>query len=96
MYMSQMLSVGKAENGYVIECCVPFKKDKEKAGKEMCGCISGPSSKEKQYLAKTMDEVSELVEKLMPLLDAEYKNEDDFDSAFAEAAKAMEVEDGED
>ena len=85
MYMEKMLGVSKAENGYVVECHVPIKPDKKKDGKAMCDCY--PGSSEKQYIAKDMDEVHSIIKKVMPLLDMDYKSEDEFDAAFGEASK---------
>lgn len=85
MYMSKMISVGKAANGYVVECSVPIKPGKEKEAEGMTA--SYPGSREKQYIAKDADEVAALIAKLMPMLDEEYTTEDDFDTAFDKAAQ---------
>ena len=84
MYMNKMISVGKAANGYVVECCVPIKpgKEKEAEGMPYCG-----GSREKQYIAKDAKAVAALIAKLMPMLDEEYTTEDDFDTAFDKAAQ---------
>lgn len=87
MYMSKMLSIGKVDNGFVIECQVPLKKDSKKS-KEMDVCCS--SSCEKQYIAKDAAQAAKLIQDMIPLLDAEYKSENEFDSAFDEAAGEME------
>lgn len=84
MYMSKMISVGKAANGYVIECCVPIKPGKEKEAEDMPYC---GGSREKQYIAKDTKAVAALIAKLMPMLDEEYTTEDDFDTAFDKAAQ---------
>ena len=92
MYMDQMVSVGKCANGFIVEARVKFKKEAKKTEK-MTSCCCGPSeyagSCEKQYLAKTAKEVSELIEDIMPLLSEDFKNEDEFDKAFEEATKEM-------
>lgn len=85
MYMNKMISVGKAANGYVVECCVPIKPKKKKEASEMIDCY--PGSREKQYIAKDAAEVAALIAKLMPMLDEEYTTEDDFDTAFDKAAQ---------
>ena len=46
-----------------------------------------PGSCEKQYIAKDTSEVAALIGKLMPMLDEDYKTEDEFDAAFEKAAK---------
>lgn len=84
MYMNKMIEIGKAENGYVVECRVPFKEDKNKEEKGMIA--EYPGSCEKKYVAKGLKEVTALVTKLMPMLDEDYKSEEDFDQAFSEAA----------
>lgn len=93
MYMDQMISVGKAANGFVVECRVRFKKDAKKTEK-MTACCCIPSSEyagscEKQYIAKDAKEVGELVGDLMPLLDDDYTKESEFDKAFEEATSEM-------
>jgi hypothetical protein len=84
MYMSRMVSVGKAENGFVVECCVPIKPQKKKEAEELMVCCEG--SREKQYIAKDAAEVGALIAKLMPMLEEDYTNEKDFDAAFDKAA----------
>ena len=83
MYMSRMISVSKAQNGYVVECTVPLKPDAKKTGKMDSCCY--PGSADKQYIAKDAKEVGDLIEDIMPLLDADYKTEDEFDAAFKKA-----------
>lgn len=90
MYMDQMCSVGKAANGFIVEARVRFKKEAKKTEK-MTECCCGPSdyagSCEKQYLAKTIAEVGELIADILPLLSEDFKNEDEFDTAFEQATK---------
>lgn len=85
MYMTRMLEIGQASNGFVIECRVPIKPKDKKSNKEMVDCY--PGSSEKQYIAKDAKEVVAIIEKLMPMLDDTFTSEDEFDSAFEEAAK---------
>jgi hypothetical protein len=80
MYMRRILEVGKAANGYVVECRVPFKPTKSKD-------LFCEASGEKQFIAKDLDEVSVLVGKLMPMLDDDYSDEKEFDKAFADAVE---------
>lgn len=76
MYMKRMLEIGVAENGYVIDCRVPVKRG---GGTEPgCCCDSG----EKQFVAKTVGEVGELIAELIPALEGTYTDEDEFDAAF--------------
>lgn len=83
MYMKKMLEIGKAENGYVVECRVPFKPKKDKENEPvMCGA-------EKQYIAETTADVAKIIEKIMPLLDEDFSSEDEFDNAFGKAAKSQ-------
>lgn len=93
MYMKRMLEIGQAANGYVIECRVPIKPEKKEERDEMekehpC-CCAAPyeSSCEKQYIAKDVEEVGAIIKKLMPMLDASFTSEDEFNSAFDKAAK---------
>ena len=93
MYMDQMISVGKVSNGFIVEARVKFKKEAKKTEK-MSSCCCGSSeyagSCEKQYLAKTIKEVAELIDDIMPLLSQDFKNEDEFDKAFEEATSDLE------
>lgn len=90
MYHESMMSVGKAENGYVVECRCKVKPEKKKDAKDLCCCY--PGSSEKHYIAKDAKEVGELIAKLMPLLEEEYDSSKAFDSAFAEATGSMEMD----
>lgn len=84
MYMDKVLEVGKAENGFVISCNVPIEPSK-KDTKDMP--MSMPcDSENKMYLAKDAAEVGAIILKIMPLLDMDFKTEEEFDKAFAEAA----------
>jgi hypothetical protein len=93
MYMEQMISVGKATTGFIVECRVRFKKD-AKESKKMTDCCCSPSSTyagscEKQYIAKDAKEVGDLIAEIMPLLDGDYTKESEFDMAFEKATKEM-------
>jgi len=81
MWMERMIGISKAENGFVLEVHVPLKK-KESSDKN----VPEPYGCEKQYLAKDASEVGALVDKLMSMLDMEFKSEDDFTKAFKQAA----------
>ena len=85
MYMKRMIEIGQASNGYVVECRVPLKPEKKEKGKEIEHDY--PGSCEKQYIAKSPQEVVDIMTKLMPLLDDEFTDEESFDAAFNEAAK---------
>lgn len=95
MYMEQMISVGKASNGFIVECRVRFKKD-AKATSKMKDCCCVPSeyagSCEKQYIAKDAKEVADLISDIMPLLSQDFTKESEFDKAFEEATADMESE----
>lgn len=87
MFMSRMLEVGKAENGFVVSCTVPLKPDAKKTDRMMSCC---DNACDKQYIATDAKEVGDLISDIMPLLDGDYKTEEDFDAAFDEATSAME------
>lgn len=93
-----MISVGKATNGFIVECRVRFKKDAKKTDK-MASCCCSPvgeynGSCEKQYIAKDAKEVGALIADIMPLLDGDYKQESEFDAAFDEATSDMKEKKG--
>jgi len=81
MYMKKMLEIGKAENGYVVECRVPIKEKKEKDMPVTQGMA------EKQYIAEDIDGVAKIIQNIMPMLDEKFTSEDEFDKAFKDAAK---------
>lgn len=82
MYFSAMLTVAKAENGFVIEAQVPLKK-KDAKGKGSEPVCCGPTP-EKHYIAKTAEEAGKYIASMLPLLEEEYSGEKEFDSAFDE------------
>lgn len=92
MYMDRIIEVSKATNGFVVSCCVPLKPDAKKSDK-MISCCG--SSTNRQYIAKDAQEVADLIEDIMPLLEQDFKTEDEFDKAFEEAAGAAESEEKE-
>jgi len=84
MYMNRMLSIGQAENGYVVECRARIKPEKKK--KVSALVAEYPGSKEKQFIAADAAEVITIVQTLLPMLDETYTTEDEFDAAFEDAA----------
>ena len=84
MWMEKMIGVSKAENGFVVEVHIPFKQDKTTKKNDMPEPYH--SGSEKQFIAKDASEVGSLVDKLMGMLDMEFKSEDDFTKAFKQAA----------
>lgn len=84
MWMEKMIGISKAENGFVVEVHVPFKPEKSTKKNDIPEVY--PGGCEKQYLAKDASEVGSLVDKLMGMLDMEFKSEDDFTKAFKQAA----------
>jgi hypothetical protein len=95
MYMTRVIEVSKATNGFVLECRVPLKPEAKSTSK-MDMCCSPSSSCEKQYIAKDAKEVAELISDIMPLLDQEFKTEKEFDNAFAKATNDLETADEKD
>ena len=87
MYMDRMLSIGKVENGFVVEVHVPLKREAKAGGKNEPVCYY--SGCDKKFIAQDGGEVGALVDKLMGMIDMEYKSEEDFDSAFKKAAGGM-------
>ena len=87
MYMDRMLSIGKVENGFVVEVHVPLKREMDTEEKD--GPVGYDEGCEKKFIAQDGAEVGTLVDKLMGMIDMEYKSEEDFDSAFKKAAGGM-------
>jgi len=90
MYMDWIIEISKATNGFVLSCNVPLKPDAKKTDK-MSVCCSDSSSTNRQYIAKDAKEVADLVGDIMPLLDQDFKTEDEFDAAFDAAVNDTET-----
>ena len=84
MWMEKMIGVSKAENGFVVEVHIPFKPDKTTKKNDMPEPYH--SGSEKQFIAKDVKGVVDLINKLLPMLDDAFSSEEQFDSAFNEAA----------
>lgn len=76
---SAMVKIKKVENGYIVECCVPYKAKGDE--------LSYQGEMEKELIAKDEAEVGKLVSKLLPLLDGEFSEDKAFDKAFGEAVR---------
>ena len=88
MYNVPMVKVMKADNGYIVECCVPYKpKGKKGKGVGTAEPVGYNGEGEKSFVASTEAEVATLISKLLPLLDAEYTDSKEFENAFGEAAR---------
>lgn len=81
MYCDDMIKIGKAANGYILEVCVPLKD----TGKAKDTMSLGGRSLEEQFVCKDEAEVAAKVTELLPKLDAEYTSEKAFAAAFGEA-----------
>jgi hypothetical protein len=81
------IEICKAENGYTIEVCMPLTMGATQTAMMACCCQTA----EKQYVAKDAAEVSDLIEDILPLLDQDFKTEDDFDKAFDKAVNDIEA-----
>jgi hypothetical protein len=83
MDMRDAITIGVAENGFIVKVHVPISDKKSKEMYSMCGEYS-----DKKYVVMSAAEIAPLIEKLVPLLDMEYTSEDEFDKAFNKAAGA--------
>lgn len=83
MYVNNCLEICKAENGYVVEVCVPMDASKG----ESSDMPMSSEDNDKQFIAKDIAEVQNLVAKLMPLMDTSFSTMDEFTAAFDKAAK---------
>ncbi len=81
MYVEEMISIGKAENGFVINVRAPYKEDSDSDG-----CCIGPSRKEKMFVVKSAEEAAEKVSALLPLLNDKMDADEVFKTAFKEEA----------
>ena len=83
MYMNKCIEISKAENGYVVEVCVPMA-DSQDTGEDM---PVSTADNGKQFIAKDVAEVQRLIAKLMPLMETDFSTMDAFTAAFDKAAK---------
>lgn len=87
MFRDKMLSVGKIENGFIIEIHGRFKPEKKVDSDGTCAEF-GIRHGEKELFAKDATDVAQKIGALMPMLEVEeFDSEDAFDKAFNEAAK---------
>lgn len=85
MYHEKMLSVCAIANGYLIEVRAQWKKTKDDEEKERdcCCCVSsGMQYGEKEIYAKDSTDLAKKIELIIPMLDAEFGSESEFDAAF--------------
>jgi hypothetical protein len=90
MYCKEMIKIGKAANGYIIEVCVPKKEEKGKKGEPSCCC---GSEFEEQFVAKDEMEVAAKIQEILPKLDGEYSTEKEFAAAFGKAVSEEKEDD---
>ncbi len=83
MYRENMLSVGKIENGFIIEVRARFKREEDKDSMEVYS-----STGEKELFAKDAADLGRKIEALMPMLEIEeFESEEAFEEAFEKMAK---------
>lgn len=85
MYKETMLGVCQIANGYLIEVRAHWKKpkDKDEDEKNCCCCVSnGMGYGEKEIFAKDAADLAKKIELVIPLLDAEFGSESEFEAAF--------------
>lgn len=82
MYIEEMVTIGRAENGYVLNVRVPYKA-KEKNGYDSPVCCE---REDKVILCKDIAEVATKLEKLLPALKDEMDASEAFEEAFEEAS----------
>lgn len=75
MYIDEMVTIGKIENGFTIGIRVPYKDDDS--------CIGGDM---KQFFVKTAEEAGAKVAEILPKLQDKMDADEVFATAFKEAA----------
>lgn len=78
MYHEEMVSIGKIENGYIIEVRVPYKEDED-------DCLIGSRSKEKKFHVADVEAMAEKLMLLLPALEDKEDAEAAFKKSFKEA-----------
>lgn len=81
MYIEEMVTVGRAENGYVLNVRAPYKKEKSDYDTPVC-C----GREEKVIVCKDITEVQDKLAKLLPALKDEMDASEAFEQAFEEAS----------
>ena len=79
-YIEEMVSIGKAENGYVLTVRVPYNDDLEDYDRPM-----HVGSREKVILCTDTKELGEKLEKLLPSLKDKMDSAEEFNTAFKES-----------
>jgi hypothetical protein len=87
MYCKEMIKIGKASNGYIVEVCCPIKQDK----KGPMGMMGGGEG-EAQFVAKDAKECCAKIAELLPKLDDTYTTEKAFADAFGAAVAEDDTE----
>lgn len=77
MYIDEMVTIGKIENGFTIGIRVPYKDNED-------GCIGGGEMK--QFFVKTAEEAGAKVAEILPKLQDKMDADEVFATAFKEAA----------
>ena len=79
-YVEEMLSIGKAANGYVLTVRVPYKDDDDRDGNYPVH----PESKEKVIICTDLADLTGKITSILPALSDKQTAEAKFDSAFKE------------
>jgi hypothetical protein len=82
MYHEKMLSVAKIANGFLIEVRAPYKRKEKENEKDCCCMPCGMSYGEKEVYAADATDLGKKIEALIPMLDAEFGSESEFEAAF--------------
>lgn len=87
MYLgNKVMEICKVENGYLIEMKVPLKN---KGNKDNASILQ---DLERHLFKETPKQLAKSIKLLLPLLDEDYKSDQDFDTAFAKASKKAEAD----
>jgi hypothetical protein len=79
-YVEEMMSIGKAANGYVLTVRVPYKSDEDYDGP----MVVGPEDREKVIICNDLDDLTSKISNILPALVDKQSAEEVFDNTFKE------------
>lgn len=82
-YIEEMVTIGKAENGYVLNVRVPYKDDDKDE------CCMPYEDRHKNILCKDLNDLTTRLKKLLPALTDKMSADDEFEQAFTESTRSL-------
>lgn len=84
-YIEEMVTIGKAENGYVLNVRVPYKETDDDSPE----CCVPYEERHKNILCKDLNDLTARLKKLLPALTDKMSADDEFEQAFTESTRSL-------